>query len=299
MVQAVSDEVDQGVQNGDEQQEVQDTAQATGEQPEAGEGAEATSGEGAQDEEVVVTLGDSPTPEEEEESRAPEWVRELRKSNREKDRRLRELEQQLAAAKGTGQQPAAVEVGEKPTLEGCNYDAAEFETKLDAWKERKRQADEQQARAVESQRKQQEAWQATLQDYGKERSELKVRDYEEAEQVVEATLNVVQQGVILHGVEKGRRAVVVYALGKNPAKCKELAAIQDPVKFAFAVAKLESQLKVSPRKSAPPPERQVRSSVAGAAAVDNQLEKLRAEAAKTGDLTPVLRFKQQQQRGRG
>ena len=47
----------------------------------------------------------------------------------------------------------------------------------------------------------------------------------------------------------------MYALGKNPKKAKELGEITDPVKFAFAVAKLETQLTVTSRKQVPPPEK--------------------------------------------
>ena len=85
-------------------------------------------------------------------------------------------------------------------------------------------------------------------------------------------------------------ALVVYALGKNPKKAKELAAISDPVKFAFAVAKLETQLKVTPRKTAPVPERQIRGSAQLSGAVDSTLERLRAEADKTGDRTKVAAY---------
>jgi len=270
---------------------------ATGETPQVVEGAEAEGGEA--DDEVVVTIGgESPTPEEEEEHRAPEWVRELRKSNREKDRKLRELEQEIARAKGTGQQSAAVQVGEEPTLEGCDYDAEKFKREWRGWNDRKAEADRQEREKQQAAQKQAEAWQQTLQDYGKEKSELKVRDYDEAEDVVRNTLSVTQQGILLDAVDKGRRAVVVYALGKNPKKAQELAAIDNPIKFTAAIVKLETQLKVTPRKSAPPPERTVRSTVAGAAAVDNQLEKLRAEAAKSGDLSKVLKFKAQQRSGK-
>lgn len=280
---AIDTEVEIPTTEGEEgaQQPVETPEGETPETPEAGE----------IDDEVVVTIGgESPTPEEEE-SRAPEWVRELRKSNREKDRKLREQEAEITRLKGTGTQPDAVVVGEKPTLESCNYDAAKFEADLEAWHARKREADNQQAKNDAEQQKQQDAWQARLKAYGTAKTALKVKDYEDAEEVARNTLTVVQQGVILNGADNP--AVVVYALGKNPAKAKELAAIQDPVKFAFAVAKLETQLKVTPRKTAPPPERVVQSSVAGAAAVDNTLEKLRAEAQKTGDLSKVVAYKRQ------
>ena len=94
-------------------------------------------------------------------------------------------------------------------------------------------------------------------------------------------------------------ALVIYALGKNPKKAKELAAITDPVKFAFAVAKLESQLKVTNRKAPPPPEKTMRGTGPGSGAVDSTLERLREEAARTGDMTKVIRYKAEQRRKNG
>jgi hypothetical protein len=87
--------------------------------------------------------------------------------------------------------------------------------------------------------------------------------------------------------------MVVYALGKNPKKAKELASITDPVKFAFAVAKLEAQLKVAPRKTPPPPEGAIRSTAPISGTVDSNLDRLRSEAERTGDYSKVYRYKQQ------
>jgi hypothetical protein len=117
-----------------------------------------------------------------------------------------------------------------------------------------------------------------------------VPDFQDAEETVLETLNVTQQGIILQGAQNP--AVVVYALGKNPKKAKELGEITDPVKFAFAVAKLETQLTVTSRKQAPPPEKKIN----GNGSLDSsngQLERLREEAARTGDMTKVVAFKRQ------
>ena len=87
---------------------------------------------------------------------------------------------------------------------------------------------------------------------------------------------------------------MIYALGKNPKKAKELAAIADPVKFAFAVAKLEAQLKVTNRKpSPPPPERVISGTGRVSGAVDSTLERLREEAARTGDMSKVVAYRRQ------
>jgi hypothetical protein len=74
---------------------------------------------------------------------------------------------------------------------------------------------------------------------------------------------------------------------------KELSSIKDPVKFAFAVAKLETQLKVSNRKAAPPPEKVVKGTGRVSGSVDSTLERLREEAAKSGDMSKVIAYKRQ------
>jgi hypothetical protein len=248
-------------------------------------------GEGSTTDELVVTIdGEEPPEAEEGEHAAPSWVRDLRKSNREKDRRIRELEAKVEAK--AAQVPDTVVVGDKPKLEDHDYDSDKYEAALDAWHARKLQADEQQRKKSETEAAAKAAWQARLDTYSTAKKALKVSDFEDAEEVVKDTLSITQQGVILNGAT--RPELLVYAIGKNPKKAKELAAITDPVKFAFAAAKLETQLKVTPRKSAPAPERQVRSTVAGAAAVDNQLERLREQAAKTGNMSKVLAYKNAQ-----
>jgi len=238
--------------------------------------------------EVVVTLGDEPPAEDEDHRQAPDWVRELRKANREKDRRIRELEQRVAAAAPVA---APVVVGTKPTLAACDYDEDRFDKELEAWHLRKRDADEAQRKKDEQARAAQDAWQAKLADYGRAKTALKVADFEDAEAVAQEVFSVAQQGIMLSGAENA--ALLVYALGRNPKKARELAAITDPVKFSFAVAKLETQLKVTPRKSAPVPERTVRGSAPISGSVDSNLERLRAEAEKTGDLTKVHQYRQQ------
>jgi len=238
--------------------------------------------------EITVSIGEeSPPPEES--AAAPEWVRELRKSHREAQRKIREYEQKLQTLQATETKPVAL--GAKPKLEDYDYDSDKFEQALDAWHERKRQVADVEAKAKAAQEEQAKAWQTKLESYGKAKAELKVRDYDDAEEIAQQTLSVVQQGVILQGADNP--ALVVYALGKNPKKAKELSSIADPVKFAFAVAKLEKELKVMPRKSAPAPERVVQTTGPKSGAVDSTLERLRAEAEKTGDYNKVMQYKRQ------
>jgi hypothetical protein len=117
-------------------------------------------------------------------------------------------------------------------------------------------------------------------------------DYDDAEEVAQQLFNVVQQGVVIQGADNP--ALVIYALGKNPKKAKELAEIDDPVKFAFAVAKLETKLKISNRKAATKPEKTFSATAPVRGAVDSTLERLREEAARTGNMDKVMAYKRAQ-----
>jgi len=238
-------------------------------------------------EEVIVSIGEEAPPPEEH-TPAPEWVRELRKTNRELQRQNRELQSKLQV------QPTEINpvvIGAKPKLEDHDYDADKYEEALTAWFERKRQADEVNAKQQAEVMNQQKAWQAKLDGYGKAKAELRVRDYEDAEAVAQDVFSIEQQGVILQGAENA--ALVVYALGKNPKKAKELSDIKDLVTFAFAVAKLEKELKVINRRAAPAPERIVSGTGRSSGAIDSTLERLREEAARTGNMTKVIQYRAQ------
>ena len=257
------------------------------EQSEGTQNAESEGDEGDNDE-VIVSIGEEAPPPDEP-AHAPEWVRELRKTNRELQRQNRELQGKLQNTAQTEIKP--VSLGPKPKLEDHDYDAEKYEEALTTWFERKRQADEVNARQEAEVMNQQKAWQAKLDGYGKAKAELRVKDFDDAEAVAQELFNVTQQGVMLQGADNP--ALVVYALGKNPKKAQELAAIKDPVKFAFAVAKLEKDLKVTNRRAAPPPERVVSGTGRVSGAVDSTLERLREEAARTGNMTKVIQYKAQ------
>ena len=253
---------------------------AEGETPEAPQADETTPEAAAEDEdaiddEVEVSIGDKPVQAEEPKQAAPAWVRELR------------AKAQAPQQQGENQPPAA---GAKPKLEDHDYDAERFETALSGWFDRKRHVDEHAAKQKQSEETQKQAWQARLDAYGKAKASLRVRDYDDAEASVTESLNVTQQGIIVSGAENP--ALVTYAIGKDPAKLKELAAISDPVKFAFAIAKIETQLKVNPRKPSAAPETVIKSTTRLAGGGQDQaLERLRNEADKSGDFTRVIAYK--------
>ena len=255
------------------------TEDAEGQQPE-GEQVDAEAATDKAEDEVTITLGDEQPAQTDEEQETP-VIRSIRKLNREKDRRIRELENKLKEVTAPAVQ-APAQLSEEPTLEQFDFDSDAYKTALRKWDAEQREVQERQRKQADAEKAAQDAWAQRVETYQKAKAALKVRDYEEAEAAVEEAFSTTQQGVILSGAEQP--AQLVYALGRNPAKAKELAAITDPVKFAFAVAKLETQLKVTPRKSAPVPERAVRGSSPAAQHTSNaQLDNLLQEARKSGD----------------
>lgn len=234
--------------------------------------------------EIQISIGEETPPHEQE--RAPEWVRDLRKANREKERRIRELEARLQTT-----ETKPVELGKKPTLEDSDYDTDRYENALTAWYDRKRQVEAVAEREKYVEMTHREAWNAKLEGYGKAKADLKVRDYDDAEALAQEIFTADQQGYIVHCAKNP--AQVVYALGKNPKKAKELAAIKDPLYFAYALSDLEKEIKVTNRKAAPPPEKTVSGTGRSSGAVDSTLERLRADAEKTGNYTKVVAYKQQ------
>lgn len=281
----------------DGQEQVETTEIATDETADGATLQTETEGDGTDDttddeEEHVVTIGEEAPPSDEEESDAPGLVNKLRKLNREKDRELRELRAKTAAPAAQAQAEAPMA---RPTLADCEYDEEVFTEKLSAWHDQQAKAKTAQKEKEAQAKAEADAWKAKLEAHGKAKAELKVRDYEEAEAAAAEVLSVNQQGIIVNGADNS--ALVVYALGKNPAKAKELASIKDPVKFAFAIAKLETTLKVTQRKAPPPPEKVVRGSApVSAGKGDAQLAKLEAEAERTGDRSKVIAYNREQRR---
>ena len=250
----------------------------------------------AEETELVVSIGNeepTPDPVAEETRQAPEWVKELRKQNREYQKRIRQLERNTQAAPAA-QGETNTAPPKKPTLADVDYDTGAYEEKLDGWYKEKAEYDRQANERQKAQEAVKGAWEAKISGYNTAKAELKARDFDDAEAVIADTLSVTQQGIILDGAEKP--ALLVYALGKNPKKAAELAAITNPVAFAAAIGRLEASLKVTQRKPSAAPEQIPSGNARKTGAVDNTLERLREEAGKTGDFTKVMAYKRQQQK---
>lgn len=282
-----TEEVEQAEGDGEEvevEAKVDDVDNESGseEQPES----DLQQDDGGSDDDVVVLQGEEKTEDEEDHKAAPQWVKDLRKKNREYQKRTKQLERQLQEL----QQPKeSSDPGPKPTLESCDYDEEVFEQKVEQWHAAKAEQAQKQQLIQQYQQQEIAKFQQKMQQFQLAKSQLKFKDYDEAEQVVADSFTIDQQGDILQYAEKPE--VLVYYLGKNPSRAAELAETQDRLAFVSKIAKLESKLTVTKRKPTTPPEKTVKPSVGAASSAEKQLDRLRDEAKKSGDFTKVIAYK--------
>lgn len=277
----MADEAENPIENEEElllteEAEQEDPAPEEEEQPETGE-----------DEEEVLTFGDELTDDRPDDTGLVKHLRE----------ELKRARKEAAEAKRTVPQEETIEVGEKPTLASCDYDEETYERELDAWKERDRKAKDAKdatTRAAEAQQKQ---WEDTLTEVNQEKQALNRDDADDAFETVRAALGDTMNALLIHAVDKGNRARLIYALGQNPQRLEALAQANgaaDPIRFIKEVAKLEGQLKMVKRRKAPEPDVPSRGSAPVApamGAIEKQVKKLEEEADKTGDRTALIAFK--------
>ncbi len=204
-------------------------------------------------------------------------IRELRKANRELQKRI--------AAQERKAEPQPVEIGEKPSMESCEYDEDRFETELDAWKARKAKRAEQDRTAGERQQSQAREWSGRMEAYEADKRSIRVADYQAAEEEVFAALPVETQAVLL---TTKKPAALIYALAKNPAKLAELSEL-NLMEAAKKIGVLEDRLQMGTRRP-PNPDRPVRGNAAPVNA-DKELARLEKEASRTNDRSAVAAYK--------
>ena len=234
--------------------------------------------EAAEEEGLVVTLGDEP--EEDDDKKAPSWVTQLRKSDREKSKKIRELEEKLSGSAA----PVADEIGKEPELEDFDYDADQFKAAYRDWTAKKAKVDQQK----EQVRKQQEAtakeWQSVQETYAKGKARFPKEKMEEAEEEVVSTLNGPRQAMLMDMADDS--ATLVVALGSNPEVLRKLAGIKSDAKFIKELTKVEMQIKVASKgKTAPPPERTISGSGKTPGSSQASIDRLYEKAEKSGDYT--------------
>lgn len=154
---------------------------------------------------------------------------------------------------------------------------------------KKAQLEKAEAQKRAEQEKVKEEYQKQLERYAQQKANLKIPDFDDIEADFINTFSKTQQGIILEG--SSDPAKLVYALGSNNQKAQELASITNLAQFAFKVAQLETKLKITRRKPSSSPEPRIVGTAQASGLGDNQLNKLRAEAEKTGDYTRVDQYK--------
>ncbi|EOD6527558.1 phage capsid protein [Klebsiella pneumoniae] len=206
---------------------------------------------------------------------APQWVKDLRRNNREKDKELRELRRQLEEIQSKPaevQQPHSDGLPPKPTLESCDYDEAAFEQAVTDWHEKKSRAEQQKQQQERQQQENIQKFQQRLQKHQERATKLPVKDYRETEEIVRRELPVIQQEILIHAADEGSE-LIAYALGKNPQLRQRVAAETDPIRAAFLLGQISKQVSLAPKpKKAIKPEPEVRGG--GADAKQDDFNKL-------------------------
>ena len=227
---------------------------------------------------------DSPTSED---AKDPALVKHLRSTIKEKDRELKELRR--LSTQPAQQQPIISQPPVMPKLTdpGIDYDEDLLQEKLEQWAKENDQYKEQQRVIKQQQEQFNEQHRQKVANYQQRAKALKVKGFDEAEQIVIDEVPKVIQDAILHESEKPE--MVVLALGRNAELRKQLAEATNPVALGRLLERIESKAKTMPKaktNAATTPE------VKGTnGAVINNLDKLKAKALETGDWTPYFAAK--------
>ncbi|WP_203453232.1 phage capsid protein [Enterobacter hormaechei] len=193
---------------------------------------------------------------------APQWVKDLRKNNREKDKELRELRRQLeqVQSRPIEQQPQQQtdSTPPKPTLESCEYDEAAFEQAMTDWHEKKSRAEQQMQQKERQQQEYQQRFQQRVEAHKQRAAKLPVKDYQEMEEIVRAEVPDLHKEILIHCADEGSE-LIAYGLGKSQQLRQRVAAETDPIRAAFLLGQISKQVHLAPKpKKAIKPEPEVR-----------------------------------------
>lgn len=223
---------------------------------------------------------------EEEDEKAPGWVKDLRKRYREEQKARRQIEEELAKLKGG--EPAEKPLT-KPKLEDYDYDAEQYEAAVDKYIAAKADHDRKQAQVKAQQEEAAKEWEAVQKRYAEGKSKLPADKMEEAEAEVISVLSPNRQAMLMDIADDS--ALLAYALGSNPETLRKVASIKNDARFIKELTKIEMNIKAAPKKTAPPPERTISGSGRTPGATASNLERMKADANKSGDWTSYLAAK--------
>lgn len=269
----IDDEIDADPDDGDD--DLQDQNADAGKNDDSGD--DDTLGD---DDEIVIEIeGEEPDA-----ANETPAIRQLREANRTQARRIAELEAKDA--------PGEIQIGEKPTLESCEWDEERFENELVTWQERKRAKERAEQERVEQERKSAELWNGIESKYRAGAAQLRVPGFEEKERKVDTTLpEIVRRAIKAYCDEPAK---VIAALGTNDALLDRIASEKDPIKQLVTLVKLEGKMKVKRSRQIEPDKPLNSSAPLEVSSVNKQREKLEKEAARTGDRTELIAFNKAQ-----
>ena len=230
----------------------------------------------APEEELVIQLDEK----EEEDEKAPGWVKDLRKRYREEQKARRQIEEELSRLKGGEVQDKPLK---KPKIDDpeIDYDGEKLAEALDVYYTAKADHDRKQAQVKAQQEESAKEWEAVQKRYAEGKSKLPADKMEEAEAEVISVLSPNRQAMLMDIADDA--ALLAYALGSNPDTLRKVASIKNDAKFIKELTKIEMNIKAAPKKAAPPPERTISGSGRTPGATASNLEKMKAEAEKSGD----------------
>jgi hypothetical protein len=209
--------------------------------------------------------------------KAPAWITELRRQNRELKRQLQSV-----------QAPATVpQLGEEPTLEGCDFDSEVFKKKFREYMEKSLAIESHRREQAQHEERLQQTWQQKVSGYEAKKSAFRAAepDFDDAEEVCKDVLSNVQQVIIVKNARDPVR--LVREIGRNPELAAKLGGITDPVEFTYEIATMEAKMatKSPAGKTAPAPDKALRSGggVSNGLSGNAKIAELKEKAHKTGD----------------
>lgn len=238
----------------------------------ADDGAEES--EESPEEGLIATLDE----EDESDDKQKPWVNDLRKRDREKTKRIRELERELEAKAAPGKSD---DLGKEPELEDYDYDSDQFKTALKGWYAKKADVDARKAKEREAQEEIAKQFQQRQETYTTGKARFPKEKMQEAEDEVVATLSQSRQSMLLDVADDS--AALVATLGLNPKTLQSLAKIKSDALFIKELTKVEMKIQSTTKKQAPPPERVISGSGKTPGSSTSNLDRLYEQAQKSGD----------------
>jgi hypothetical protein len=199
--------------------------------------------------------------------------------------RLKQVENENRSLKGG---PKVEELGPEPNIDDYWENPEQYKVDLRAYDAKKAKVEE----AQTAQQRQNEAIQKEyledVAEFDRQRSGLRVRDFDASFDKVSGTLNEAQVAILTQVARN--KAPLMYALGKNPDKLDSLAKITNLAKFAGEVGRLDMETTVTKRKPTTTPET-VHRGAGGGARGDAKLAALEKQADQTGDRSALLSYR--------